>query len=253
MLGKPAQRLMRAEWQADDPDAFAAQEERCSSWRRAKRGGVVACGVVAGSGELPASSSVSDGHACLPRALAVRAINDDPAVSSDGGLSAQRARRRDACVETLVQQARALIMSGTHGHVFLELCCASDSELAAAVVEHSVAIRATSSEDLQLASTRRALHRLLRICRAYDVVVDIWVSIPCTVGTRFRWINETYKLVVAAIGLCRHAVRIGGGFCWEWTNDNEFWDFGDCKKFLCKVWHLVLFGLDRSCWTTICR
>ena len=151
VIGKPAQRAMRAEWQADDPDAFAAQEERRASWRRAKRGGVVACGVVAGSGELPGSSSVSDGHACLPRAHAVRAINDDPAVSSDGGLAAQRTRRR--CVETLVQQARALIMTGTHGHVFLELCCASDSELAAAVVEHSVAIRVTSSEDLQLASS----------------------------------------------------------------------------------------------------
>ena len=87
---------MRAKWQADDPDAFAAQEERRSSWRRAKRGCVVACGVVAGGGELPGSSSVGDGHACLPRALAVRAINDDPAVSSDGGLLAQRARRRIA-------------------------------------------------------------------------------------------------------------------------------------------------------------
>ena len=191
---------MRAEWQVDDPDAFAAQEERRSSWRRAKRGGVVACGVVARSGELPGSSSVSDGHACLPRVVAVRAINDDPAVSSDGGLLAQRSRRRCvACVENLVQQARALIMSGTHGHVFLELCCASDSELAAAVVEHSVAIRVTSSEDLQLASTRCALRRLLRICEAYDVVVDIWVSIPCTAGTRFRWINETCKFVVEAI------------------------------------------------------
>ena len=235
VIGKPAQRAMRAEWQADDPDAFAAQEERRSSWRRAKRGGVVACGVVAGSGELPGSSSVSDGHACVPRALAVRAINDDPAVSSDGGLAAQRTRRRCvACVETLVQQARALIMSGTHGHVFLELCCASDSELAAAVVEHSVAIRVTSSEDLQLASTRCALHRLLRICKAHDVVVDIWVSIPCTVGTRFGWINDTYKLVVAAIGLCRHVVRTGGGFCWEWTNDNEFWDLAIVRNFFAK-------------------
>ena len=224
VIGKPAQREMRAEWQADDRDAFAAQEERRSSWRRAKRGGVVACGVVARSGELPGSSSVSDEHACLPRALAVRAINDDPAVSSDGGLAAQRTRRRrDACVETLVQQARTLIMSGTQGHVFLELCCASDSELAAAVVEHSVAIRVTFSEDLQLSSTRCAMHRLLRICKAYDVVVDIWVSIPCTAGTPFRRINEkrgvetsnlamTYKLVVAAVGLCRHAVQIGVGF-----------------------------------------
>ena len=142
IIGKPAQREMRAKWQADDPDAFAAQEERCSSWRRAKRGGAVACGVVAGRGELPGSSSVGDGHACLPRALAVRAMHDDPVVTSEGGLLAQRAHRRcDTCVETLVQQARALIMSGTHGHVFLELCRASDSELAAAVVELSVAIR----------------------------------------------------------------------------------------------------------------
>ena len=125
--------------------------------------------------------------------------------------------------------------------------------LAAAVVEHSVAIRVTSSEDLQLTSTRRALHRLLRICKAYDVVVDIWVSIPCTAGTPFRRINEkrgaetgnlamTYKLVVAAVGLCRHAVRIGGGFSWEWSNGNELWDlvvvknlFARCGSSSCLV------------------
>ena len=227
---------------------------RRSSWRRAKRGGVVACGVVAGSGELPGSSSVGDGHACLPRALPVREINDDPAVSSDGGLLAQRARRRCvACVETLVQQARALLMSGTHGRVFLVLCCASDSELAAAVVEHSVAIRVTSFENLQLTGTRPALYRLLRICTAYDVVVDIWVSIPCTAGTPFRRINEklgaetgdlamTYKLVDAAVGLCRHAVRIGGEFSWEWSNGNELWDlvvvrnlFARCGSSSCLV------------------
>ena len=50
------------------------------------------------------------------------------------------------------KQARTPIMSNNHGHVFLGLCCASDSELAAAVVvvEHSLIIRVTSSEDLQL-------------------------------------------------------------------------------------------------------
>ena len=121
------------------------------------------------------------------------------------------------------------------------------------MVEHSVAIRVTSSEDLQLASTRRALHRLLRICKAYDVVVDILVSIPCTAGTPFRRINEkrgaetgdfamTYKLAVAAVGLCRHAVRIGGGFSWEWSNSNELWDlvvvrhlFARCGSSSCLV------------------
>ena len=226
IIGKAAQREMRAKWQADDRDAFAAQEERRSSWRRAKCCGVVACGVVAGRCELPGSSYVSDGHACLPRALVGRAIHDDPAVSSDGGLLAQRARRRDACVETLVQQARTLFMSDIHG--------ASDSEMVAVVVEHSVAIRVTSFEDLQLVSTLRVLHRLLRICKACDVVVDIWVSIPCTAGTPFRRINEklgaetddiamTYKLVVAAVGLRRRAVRIGDGFSWKCSNGNEPW------------------------------
>ena len=164
---------MRAKWQADDRDAFAAQEERRSSWRWAKRGGVVACGVqgplVDGSGELPGAGSAGDGHACLPCAP-VRAIHDDSTVPSDGGLLAQRARRRDACVETLVQQAPAQIVIGTRGHAFLELCCSSDSELAAVVVKHSVVIRVTSFEDFQLTSTRAALHRLLMICKVYEVV-----------------------------------------------------------------------------------
>ena len=40
-------------------------------------------------------------------------------VTSEGGLLAQRARRRcDTCVETLIQQARTPIMSGIHGHAF---------------------------------------------------------------------------------------------------------------------------------------
>ena len=69
IIGKAAQ-SDEGERYADDRDAFAAQEERCSSWRRAKRGGVVACGVqgpvVDGGGELPGAGSAGDGHACLP-------------------------------------------------------------------------------------------------------------------------------------------------------------------------------------------
>ena len=91
IIGKAAQRALRAEWQADDPDAFAAQEERRSSWRRAKRDHMVPCGVqgplVGGGGELLGAGSAGDGHACLLCAP-VRAINDDPAVSSDGDLLA---------------------------------------------------------------------------------------------------------------------------------------------------------------------
>ena len=46
IFGKAALRVMRVNGYADDRDAFAAQEERRSSWRRAKRGGVVTCGLV---------------------------------------------------------------------------------------------------------------------------------------------------------------------------------------------------------------
>ena len=65
-------------------------------------------------------------------------------------------------------------------------------------------------------------------------------------------IAMTYKLVVAAVGLCRHAVRIGGGFSWECSNGNELWNLVTVRDFFAK-WELILFGLDRSCWTTICR
>ena len=49
------------------------------------------------------------------------------------------------------------------------------------------------------------------ICKAYDVVVDIWVFDPM-------------QCWHAYVGLCRHAVRIGGGFSWKWSNSNELWD-----------------------------
>ena len=82
------------------------------------------------------------------------------------------------------------------------LRCASDSELAAAVVEHSVAIRVISPGYLQLVSTRRPLHRLLSICKAYDVVADIWVSIET--GD----LAMTYKFVDGEGGVLFSAERL---------------------------------------------
>ena len=91
------------------------------------------------------------------------------------------------------------------------------------------------------------------IYRAYKVVANIWVWIPCTTGTPFRRINEklgaetgnlamTYKLEVAAVGLCRHDVRIGGGFSLKWSNSNELWDlmvvrnlFARCGRSSCLI------------------
>ena len=82
-----------------------------------------------GGGEFPGTGGAGDGHACLPHVLAIRAINDDPAVSSDGGLLAKRARRRDACVETLVQQTRALIGGMVFFCTLLNQCTIAVSHL----------------------------------------------------------------------------------------------------------------------------
>ena len=120
------------------------------------------------------------------RAPQFEQFNDDRVILSDGGLLAQRARRR--CVaydETLVRQARTSMLSGVLGHAFLDLCRVSDSEVAAGVVEHCVVIR-DSCFDLQPMSTWRAMRRFLRICNAYDKVVGTWVLIPCIAGATFR-------------------------------------------------------------------
>ena len=127
----------------------------------------------------------------------------------------------------------------------------------------SVVIRVTSFEDVQLTSRRPALHRLLMICKAYEVVANIWVSIPWIAGTPFRRINEklgaetcdlamTYKLVVAAVGLCRHAVGIGDGFSRKRGNGNELWDLMVVRNLFTRCGSF-LFGLNHTCGTTICR
>ena len=63
-------------------------------------------------------------------------------------------------------------MSGVHGRAFLESCCASDSEVAAVVVKHSVVIRGTSFEDC-----------LLMVAKHMKWLRIPGFSIPCTAGT----------------------------------------------------------------------
>ena len=62
------------------------------------------------------------------------------------------------------------------------------------VVEHTVVIRVTSFEDIQLTSTRLALDRLLMICKAYVVVVDIWVSISTTTAVDDKTVLRTPRV-----------------------------------------------------------
>ena len=209
-------------------------------------------GPVAESGVLLGSASKGDGHARVPRVFPARAVNDD-ARASDCSLQAQRVHTRGASVGTFVQQAQAILMTGTYEHVLIGLRCAPDSELSAEVVHNRIAIRITAHDDLMMKSTTRVLHRLTRPCRLYDIGFDIWVSIPCAAGLPFRRINAAKgfetgdiqlasALIGAAVPLCGHSFRVGGGFSWERSAGNESWDrddvpslFPGCETITCKV------------------
>ena len=97
-----------------------------------------------------------------------------------------------------------------------------------------MAVRVTASDDLSQRKTKVALHKLLRLCKLYEVGIDVWVAIPCTSGSPWAKVNAlrgiqtgdpqlTDKLIDGAVSICRHAKRIGGGVHWEWSAGNELW------------------------------
>ena len=87
-----------------------------------------------------------------------------------------------------------------------------------------------------------ASRHTLRSCNACDVVVNVWILIPCEDGAPCRRINEneklsveidgletTCKLMAAAVGLCLHNVRICDGSCWVWSNGSDL-EMGECEE-----------------------
>ena len=91
------------------------------------------------------------------------------------------------------------------------------------------------------------------------MVVNIWTLIPCEDGAPCRRIHKneklsveiggldtTCKLTAAAVGLCRHDVRICDGCCWVWSNGSDIWKrvivrnlFSWCGSFSCLVSKVV--------------
>eukprot|EP00959_Pyramimonas_sp_CCMP1952_P054197 1133748-Pyramimonas_sp.AAC.1 len=109
--------------------------------------------------------------------------------------------------ESLVQQVRNMVMTGDYMFLLIELGCADDSELAANVREHCLAVRITAKVDLTKKSTKKLLHALIRFCALFAVEVHIWVSIPCTRGEVTVDVDLTNSLIAAAVSLCEHAAR----------------------------------------------
>ena len=91
------------------------------------------------------------------------------------------------------------------------------------------------------------LHALIRCASSVHIRIHVWVSIPCTAGCRWRWINEskgfstgdptlTRELVDAAIPVCTHVAKVGGLVSWEWSSTSELWqDMPDVDAMLRKI------------------
>ena len=73
----------------------------------------------------------------------------------------------------------------------------------------------------------------------------MWVSIPCTAGCPWLYINDklgrptgdidlTRTLIKAAVSICDHASKIGGPFSWEWPNGNLLWKDERVTKLLAR-------------------
>ena len=138
------QKKEREAWARDDPKGFAAQEARRSEWLKANSKGVVAAAI--------ATAGVRD----APSELRVRP--DVPGERSD-----------HPSVGALAQQVRNMITTDDYGFMLLELGCADDFELSAAVLPGCLAVRITAKEDLTLKSTRQAIHGMIRLCYLYKM------------------------------------------------------------------------------------
>ena len=79
------------------------------------------------------------------------------------------------------------------------------------------------------------IHALIRCASKMNVVIHVWVSIPCTAGCRWRRINDakgivtgdpelTRALIDAAKPVCIHAAKVGGIVSWEWPSTTELWE-----------------------------
>ena len=71
----------------------------------------------------------------------------------------------------------------------LELCCQERSAFATTVPESVLCVGITELEDLTHRETKREIHALIELAKILDVKVHVWVSVPCTAGCRWRYIN----------------------------------------------------------------
>ena len=126
----------------------------------------------------------------------------------------------------LLHDAKVKLLTGTFDVLMIELCCEPDSALSKATPSRAIALRITKGSDLVRKETKSMLHALIRCASTMNVLIHVWVSIPCTAGCTWRRINDskgivtgdpelTKALIEAAKPVCIHAAKVGGIVSWE--------------------------------------
>ena len=166
-----------------------------------------------------------------------------PVYNGDGD---SKRRSQTGAIDEFKRHAKEKMLTGKYDRIFIEMCCEDDSELSKHVGQRTLAIRATKNLDCTNNMTIKALHSIIRTARHMSMSVHVWVAIPCTAGCMWKHVNKargfetgdskmTDELVRVAIGLGKHAVKIGGSVHWEWPKTSDLWKRDDVQQFLKQI------------------
>ena len=102
----------------------------------------------------------------------------------------------------LLRHAReVLVEGGGIEQLMIELCCSEESRLAEAVPQRAAAIRVPEGLDLRSIRTYRVIKDVAKIARKANISICLWVSIPCTAGCPWRYINAKKGIATGDIEL----------------------------------------------------
>ena len=154
--------------------------------------------------------------AALPSLSAAPAPKPPPTVT-------ERSKVSDAC---------------TYNRLLVELCAGGDSLLGRKrrQARGCKCVRVTAEDDL---TTESGVAKALEAIRAADgVPILVWVSIPCTGGSSWQFVNARHpghaarmrvhlalfeKLWAACTRIVDESLALGALVCWEWPSGCAYW------------------------------
>ena len=219
------QQAARDEWKARDPEGFAAQEARRKAHEELKKQGKSSRYATPALPKLPFIGYE------LPKisAAAARPSTTTPAADTSCTIMSDN-------VDDLHDQAMYAIKYGAK-ELLVEVCCSETSQLSEHLPPGCVAIRVTQANDMTKANTLKVLKNIVHKARKAKVRVSAWISIPCTAGCRWRYVNDslgiptgdpqlTEALIRNCTKLAKYCTDRGADFTWEWPSTSELWQDG---------------------------